>query len=63
MQRSPEAFTIRAQSGREGLRIVAPYSFDQVDLLGLDGRILPWPVAMKRNCIMHRQARPRLDIA
>lgn len=41
MFRSPEKFAIRSPQGRGGgLRITAPYSFDQVEMLGSDGRTL-----------------------
>ncbi|MDB5105398.1 MAG: hypothetical protein JWP91_3087 [Fibrobacteres bacterium] len=39
MQRSPERFAIRSLPGG-GMSIVAPYLFDRVELLGLDGRSL-----------------------
>ncbi|MDB5051078.1 MAG: hypothetical protein JWO30_4149 [Fibrobacteres bacterium] len=39
MQRAPEKFAIRTLSGG-GMRIVAPYLFDQVDVMAADGRTL-----------------------
>jgi hypothetical protein len=40
MQRLPERFVITSIPGRRGMRIMAPYPFDQVDVLGPDGRTL-----------------------
>jgi hypothetical protein len=40
MQRSPEKFAIRALPDGGGLRIMAPYLFDRVDVLSPDGRTL-----------------------